>query len=57
MPYTKDALATLAEDLNAALERRKEERSEHFKDVVRRNAEAAMEDGRLMKLADHELPS
>ena len=55
LPYTKDALATLAEDLNAALERRKEERSEHFKDVVRRNAEAAMEDGRLMKLADHEL--
>ncbi len=55
LPYTKDTLTVLAEDLNAAIERRKEERSEQFKDVVKRNAQAAMENGRLMKLADHEL--
>lgn len=54
-PYTQEQLVTLCEDLNDALERRKEERSEGFKDVVKRTAEQAIEKGALSKLADHEL--
>lgn len=55
LPYSKSELEAMAQDLNDALERRKEERSDGFKDVVRRTAEGALESGRLAKLADHEL--
>lgn len=55
LPYSKSELEAMAQDLNDALERRKEERSEGFKDVVKRTAEGALESGRLAKLADHEL--
>lgn len=54
-PYSQEQLVALAEDLNVALERRKEERSEGFKEVVQRTAERAIEKGGLSKLADHEL--
>lgn len=54
-PYEKDALASMSADLNDAIEKRKEERSEGFKVVVRRTAERALNNGQLAKLADHEL--
>lgn len=55
LPYTQSDLVEIAEDINNAVERRKEERSEGFKATVQRTAERAMERGMLAKLADHEL--
>lgn len=55
LPYSKAGLEAMAQDLNDALQRRKDERSDGFKDVVKRTAEGALETGRLAKLADHEL--
>lgn len=55
LPYDIGGLDTLANDLNVALERRKQERSDGFKVVVARTAQRAMHSGDLQKLADHEL--
>ena len=55
LPYDTTQLNVLALELNEALERRKQERSQGFKDVVERTAVQALKQNRLAHLADHEL--
>lgn len=55
LPYSIDDLSDLANDLNDAIDRRKEERSDGFKLVVQKTATTALERGNVSKLADHEL--
>lgn len=55
LPYDTEQLNSLAQDLNEAMERRKLERTQGFKDVVTRTATLALERNRLTHLADHEL--
>lgn len=54
-PRSKEELEALAVHLNEKAEDRKEERSEGFKDVVKRHAARAMDRGDLSRLADHEM--
>ena len=53
--YTVDELKVITEGLNEALSKRKEERAEGFKDVVKRTAERALNNGELSRLAAHEM--
>ncbi len=55
LPYDIELLDTISNDLNDALNRRKQERSDGFKVVVARTAQRAMQNGNLQKLAEHEL--
>lgn len=55
LPYTVESLQVLADNLNEAIERRKQERSDGFKVVVTKTAHRAIERGDLYRLADHEL--
>lgn len=54
-PYSQSDLETIAADLNETVDRRKEERSEGFKNIVVNTAKKALDSGALKKLADHEL--
>jgi ribonuclease R len=54
-PRSKEELQSLAVHLNEKAEDRKEERSEGFKDAVKRHAARAMDRGDLSRLADHEM--
>lgn len=54
-PHAAEELGPLAESLNLAAEQRKTERSQGFKDTVRRSAERALDNDTLHRLADHEL--
>ncbi len=54
-PRNAENLASLATHLNESAERRKEERSEGFKEAVRRHAERAVQLNQLHTLADHEI--
>jgi ribonuclease R len=54
-PRSKEELEALAVHLNEKAEDRKEERSEGFKDAVKRHAAKAMGRGDLSTLADHEM--
>lgn len=55
LPYDAEKLNFLALDLNDAMERRKLERTQGFKDVVAQTATRALQQNRLTHLADHEL--
>lgn len=54
-PYSPEELGPLAEELNVAADKRKAERSEGFKAVVRKTAGQALESQEMARLADHEL--
>lgn len=54
-PRDRDQTEAIALALNETIERRKEERSEGFKNALRRVASEAVEKGVLSRLADHEL--
>jgi len=55
LPYEQTELKQLSIDLNEAIDRRKEERSNGYKQVVASTASRALDAGLLHKLADHEL--
>lgn len=52
---TKEELQALAAHLNEKAEDRKEERSEGYKEAVKRHAAKALDKGDLSRLADHEM--
>lgn len=54
-PYEHAALEEMGVALTQLMEDRKEERSEGFKEVVKRKAQGAMDAGDLSQLADHEI--
>lgn len=55
LPYTHDSLTALAEHLNEAIERRKEERVANYQERVRSHAVSALDAGRASSMADHEV--
>lgn len=54
-PLSFEQIGPMATELTEALERRKDERSEGFKDAVNRVAQRALDNDRLSRLADHEI--
>lgn len=55
LPYTPHEVASMAEHLNEAIEKRKEERQDGYKRVGILNAEKAIESGLTESMADHEV--
>ncbi|WP_425953310.1 RNB domain-containing ribonuclease [Ralstonia pseudosolanacearum] len=55
LPYSRQTLDEIASELNETLDRRRDERSNGFKEVVERTASRAVSTGTVSKLADHEL--
>lgn len=55
LPYEQAELEEIAADINEAMDRRQDERSEGFKKIVARTASRAIAAGNVSRLADHEL--
>lgn len=54
-PYTQEQLNSIAEEMNEAYDRRKQERSAGFRAAVTRAANKALASGNLSGMADHEM--
>lgn len=55
LPYAQAELQQISAEINEATDRRKEERSEGYKQTVAKTASRAINAGELHRLADHEL--
>jgi ribonuclease R len=55
LPYSVKDLGVIAADINEAIERRNDERSEGYKSAVKATAQRALDADKFHRLADHEL--